>query len=49
MGNPKKTQELTLKLLKEQDPTKYYRYQKPIELVAEEQFYDKVCRKTRGL
>ena len=37
---------MTLKLLKCQDP-KYYRYEKQIELIAEEQFFEKVCRKTR--
>ena len=48
MANPKKTEMLTLKLLKSQDPSRYYKYHKQIELIAEEQFFDKVCRKTRN-
>ena len=47
MGNPRKTQELTLKILKGHE-TKSYKYQKPIDLIAEEQFEEKVCRKTRN-
>ena len=45
MANPKKTQELTQKLIKGHE--KHYKYSKPIELKAEEYFFERVCRKTR--
>jgi hypothetical protein len=45
MNNPKKTQELTLKLIKGHE--KYYKYQKPPELIKYEMFFEKTCRKTR--
>jgi hypothetical protein len=44
MANYKKTEELTLKLLKDQPNYKYY---KPAELTAEERFYQLTCRQTR--
>jgi hypothetical protein len=45
MNNPKKTQDLTLKLIKGHE--KYYKYQKPPELIKYEMFFEKTCRKTR--
>src|SRR5215217_4301956 len=45
MSNPKKTQELTLKLIKGHE--KYYEYTKPVDLVAYERFFEQVCRKKK--
>jgi hypothetical protein len=44
MPNLKKTEELTYKLLKGQT---HYHYRRPAEIVAEENFFQMVCRKTR--
>jgi hypothetical protein len=44
MPNYKLTEELTLKLLKDQ---KQYRYNRPYTIVDEERFFNLVCRKTR--
>jgi hypothetical protein len=45
MNNPKKTESLTLALIKGHE--KYYKYQKPPELIKYEMFFEKTCRKTR--
>jgi hypothetical protein len=42
--NYRKTEELTLKLLKDQK----YQYYKPAALTSEEDFYKKTCRQTRN-
>ena len=42
MPNPKKTEELTLKLIK----STAVQYLRPAEVVAEERFYQLVCRQT---
>ena len=44
LPNPKKTEELTLKLIKGQP---YYKYYRPADVLAEERFYHLVCRQTR--
>ena len=44
MPSYKKTEELTLKLIKGRPHYKYYR---PADVVAEERFYQLVCRQTR--
>jgi hypothetical protein len=46
MANPKKTQELTLKLIKGHE--KYYKYTKPQDLIAYELFFNQVCRKKKN-
>jgi hypothetical protein len=53
MTNPKKTQELTLKIIEQENKGKLprgvrpFKYEKPHELLKEELFLNRVCRKTR--
>jgi hypothetical protein len=47
MANPRKTQELTLKLLRGQDPKRGYAYTESHELRKEKLFYKRVCKKTQ--
>jgi hypothetical protein len=52
MGNPKKTQELTLKIIQGEKGKlpkgiRPFSYTKPHELIKEELWFNRVCRKTR--
>jgi len=47
MANPRKTHELTQKLLRGQDPKRGYSYTEPMELRKEKLFYERVCKKSQ--